>query len=77
LRRPPSDLPSVRGVGWRLEGGEREVGMGTQRAPVVDIAQGILDERLVLVVAPLAVDDEFVLMVPRGQVADYREHLRA
>jgi hypothetical protein len=51
--------------------------MGTQRAPVVDIAQGILDERLVLVVAPLAVDDEFVLMVPRGQVADYREHLRA
>lgn len=35
-------------------------------APVVDVAERILNERLVLVVAPLAVDYEFVLVVPWG-----------
>ena len=47
---------------------------GSMLAPVVDVTQRILDERLVLVVPPLAIHDELVLVVPRRQVAHHREH---
>jgi len=47
------------------------------RVPVVHVAEGILDERLVLVVSPFPVDDEFVLVVPRRQIAHDRENLHA
>ena len=46
-------------------------------APVVDVAERILDERLILVVAPLPVDDKFILVVSGGQVAHHRENLGA
>ena len=47
---------------------------GSMLAPVVDVTQRILDERLVLVVPPLAIHDELVLVVPWRQVAHHREH---
>ena len=47
-----------------------------RNAPVVDVAQGILNESLVFVVTPLPVHDEFVLVVPWGQSAHHRENLR-
>lgn len=47
-----------------------------RNAPVVDVAQGILNESLVFVVTPLPVHDEFVLVVPWGQIAHHRENLR-
>ena len=57
---------------WARAGDERA--RGSMLAPVVDVTQRILDERLVLVVPPLAIHDELVLVVPRRQVAHHREH---